>query len=91
MIIPRSGDFIKHARSMDLAIKIEKTFGLGHKWKIKGDWWNQAFNTSWPLGIRARVAIKTEDLQNWLVCANPAAVCIRNEKWIKLGKDADED
>ncbi len=84
MIIPKNGDFIKHKAAMDLAIRIDKVYVFEDKWKVKGTWYNQAFDRTFSIGTTAKFEIPERYLSNWLLCTNPKAECIRNEEWRKL-------
>lgn len=84
MLIPRSGDFIKHRASMDVAIRIDKVYRFDHKWKIKGTWYNQAFVETYCMGYPVRFELPTRHLGNWLLCMKPNAKCIRDVEWRPL-------
>ena len=87
MIVPRRFDIIKHERFSDVAVLIEKICKLDHKWKVKGTWINQGFVNTWSLGIKAKFDIPKEKIAEWLLCQNPNAQCVRNEKWLSLSKN----
>lgn len=87
----KSGDVIKHERSMDVAVYLTeepmptKDGGIF----IKGLWMNQAFVKSFIIcPIRefgkVRHRVKPEDVSKWLYCKNPKAECVRNEEWERL-------
>lgn len=84
MYIPKKFDIIKHKRFSDIALAVEKVYDFDHKWKVKGDWINQGFVDTYPLGIKAKIVIPAEKLSEWLICKNPNAQCIRYEEWKPL-------
>ena len=84
MIIPRSGDIIKHIKFRDTAILIKKVFRLPHKIKITGQYINQGFAKTWPLGVKAKLSISIENLKDWAICMEPDLKCIRQAKWRSL-------
>lgn len=91
MIKLKPYDVIKHKKFMDVAIQITKPpiITKSGKLKIKGNWMNQAYVESFIIGKlknfgKSELVIMPENIKDWLVCLNPHANCVRNEKWIRL-------
>lgn len=84
MLIPRTGDFIKHKASMDVAIRVDKVYRFDNKWKIKGIFYNQAYVKTFSMGMPIRLELPIKYLSNWLLCMEPTAECIRDVEWRPL-------
>lgn len=86
----KSGDIIKHIRALDIAILLtedpvlQKGNGLlENHYIIKGLWMNQGFDSSYMVNPKEDYGkVSTEISENeWLICENPKAKCVRYEKW----------
>lgn len=70
---------------MDVCFDVKKSFDVGHKVKLKGDWWNMAFVKSYNIfpGYKpSNVEIRQEDYKDWEFLTNPQSVtCFRNGSW----------
>ena len=76
---------IKHEKFMDVAIEITKPIvRFPHKVIIRGVWLNQGFVDTFPIGEKAKIDIKTEDIKNWFYCLEPNKQCIRYSKWQRV-------
>lgn len=76
---------IKHEKFMDVAIRLTRpVISSGPYYIIRGNWINQGFVNTYDIGYKASIKIKKEDKKDWLICLNPIAPCIRNEKWNRL-------
>jgi hypothetical protein len=79
------GKFIKHKKFMDVCFEVKKSFDVGHKVKLKGNWWNMAFVKSFDIfhGCRpSNIEIRKENYGEWEYCTNPQSVdCLRNAQW----------
>ena len=89
MIKPKIGDIIKHRRFMDIAVWVQKPVIMTDSGKmfIRGMWINQAFVSTFPLGIKMKYRIPPDKIHEWMICDNPHAKCVRYEKWTPLKKE----
>lgn len=75
---------IKHKNFLDVAFLVTDGLWTRDGVQFKGEWLNQGFVSSWPLGIRGSFNVPVSELINWQRCVNPNANCLRYEKWVQL-------
>ena len=75
------GKIIKHKEFKDVCFEVRKSFDVGHKVKLNGEWINMGFVKSYHIGVRQNLVILKEDYSNWLYCVNSQIECLRNAEW----------
>jgi hypothetical protein len=78
----QKGDYIKHKNFMDVAIRVSSVIVLPDRVHVKGYWFNQGFEKSWPIRETGDcIEIMKRGLCAWRVCKNHQAICLRHETW----------
>lgn len=80
----RAGNIIKHPEFMDVAFNVHKVrgpYGPNQKYELSGEWINQGFVKSFPLGVRQKLTLTFEQLKVWQICLEPLSECLRYERW----------
>jgi hypothetical protein len=84
------GRFLKHERFMDVCFEVTWSLDVGHKIKMKGNWWNLGFDQAFeifPGSKPVKIEIKKEDLVNWYYCpisSQHSSTSLRGVKWISV-------
>jgi hypothetical protein len=82
------GDYIKHAKFMDICVLVTGIGMLEHgatSVQILGLWYNQGCEKSWCIGHDAQFTINVDNLHEWSLCVNPEAdKCLRKCDWTPL-------
>lgn len=86
------GRFLKHDRFMDVCFEVTWSLDVGHKIKLKGNWWNMAYVNSFELfrGYKpSKIDIRKEDLKDWKQTRNrPPLACLRDCDWQPLPRSS---
>lgn len=83
--------YIKHERFLDVAIKLYGPIRkYGSTYIVKGKYVNQGFVETFDLGTPARIRIPESRINQWQICRDNTAVCIRYAKWTPLIRREDE-
>lgn len=89
----RKGDYIRYKDTMDVCLYVTKVFDYGHGLRIKGMWWNMAFETSYPIGYTVSLNFKKDasevsntpklPLSDWQILRSwPTPECVRYGNWV---------
>lgn len=77
------GDVIKHKSFLDVAIRVTHVKDNNGVTEVYGYWLNQGFNDTYHMDVTGKY-VSLKNIKDWLICTNPEAKCIRNEKWVEL-------
>jgi len=69
---------------MDVAFEVTKVrgpYGPNGRVNVTGQWVNQGYVQSWPLGIRQTLKLTAAQLAGWQICLDPQLPCLRNARW----------
>jgi len=80
----RTGNIIKHKNFMDVAIIVNTCDKYGSYYMISGEFINQGFDETYPMGQYKTFKIETNKLSDWSVCTQPSTQCIRYSNWKEL-------
>lgn len=80
-----NNQYIKHKNFMDLAIYIDRSVIVsGPYYIIRGSWINQGFVDTYTIGSKANIKILRSKINEWLICEDKYAKCIRYAKWNRI-------
>lgn len=77
-------DIIKHKNHKDVCFcvfSIEGSFGSNKKYKVEGVYYNLGFVNSYCMNVTDKITIKESQLNDWLICQDKEAKCLRYAKW----------
>jgi hypothetical protein len=71
---------------MDVAIYVNKVIIDSEKgyYKVKGIFINQGYVESFIINKKIKFKIMFQDKNEWLICNNPWAKCLREQTWRPL-------
>lgn len=80
----KSGDIIKHEKSMDVCFDVIKVYEGSTSYHIKGRWMNQGFTESFYIFTNpCRIKLPKSEYKNLLYCKNPEFdICLRKAEWV---------
>jgi hypothetical protein len=79
------GDVVKHVNNRDIAYRIDKPpTRLPHKVRLRTIAVNQGFVSTYCINERVKIDLTPENTDQWLVCDEPLAECIRYVQWSPL-------